>query len=262
MEPKTRVLQACIDDDDGDESYFRVLINGVAIKYITIPPGIFSVDDMCFSPVLMTLLPPFPPGDWNDAYVSQDPQSGLPYYKTLTKRAWPAITSTWHATTVDYLELDLGFKWKSAVYDTLLNASTDSIVKFARFDWEIEAVDHETSVYQWIEGQAIGPAFQGHVTEHGRVIGFLIEKVAHARHAGPEDLGLCEGVLAKLHRLGIKHGDVNRYNFLIHEGRATLIDFECARRCEDQDKLERERQSLLEQLSETSGRGGRILLAG
>ena len=69
--------------------------------------------------------------------------------------------------------------------------------------------------YEWIDGHQIGPEFLGHLTEEGRVIGFLIERVFDCRHATPEDLSLCQHTLAKLHKLGIKHGDTNKHNFLI-----------------------------------------------
>lgn len=146
---------------------------------------------------------------------------------------------------MDYLDLELGQKWKSGVYEATIKSSpTEFFVKFARFDWEIEAVDHETVAHQWLQGQEIGPAFLGHVTEHGRVIEFLTEKVANTRHAGPQDIGACQIALAKLHGLGIKHGDVNRHNFLVRDGEAILIDFDCTRKCEDRDELGQEIGSL------------------
>ncbi|KAK3641220.1 hypothetical protein LTR56_011460 [Elasticomyces elasticus] len=260
MEPATRTLQASVDDED--DSHFRILVNGDTIRYLTVASGVYTAQDMCFSPTFMSLLPSFPPGDWNEACISRDAGSGEPYFRDCTKRSLPGITSIWHANKVDYLNLKLGAKLRSAVYETAITHLTESVVKFARFDWEIAAVERETAAYHWIEGEGIGPEFQGHVTEHGRVIGFLIAKVTNARHAGPQDLGLCQTVLAKLHGLGIVHGDVNRYNFLIHDGQAILIDFDCARKCEDQTEFKEEQQSMREQLSDESGLGGTIRIAG
>jgi hypothetical protein len=45
-----------------------------------------------------------------------------------------------------------------------------AIAKFARFEWEVDAVDEECAAYQWLEGENIGPKFLGHVAEEGRVI--------------------------------------------------------------------------------------------
>jgi RIO-like serine/threonine protein kinase len=39
-------------------------------------------------------------------------------------------------------------------------------------------------------------------------------------------LAACIAVLRRLHKLGLVHGDVNRYNFLMVEGYARLVDFD------------------------------------
>lgn len=77
--------------------------------------------------------------------------------------------------------------------------------------------------------------------EEGRVIGFVMERIAGARHATIEDLEVCREKLCGLHRLGVLHGDFNRFNFLIRDGCAVLVDFECAGKCEDAAEFERER---------------------
>lgn len=43
---KIKVLQASVDPDD--ESEFRILVDGRFTKYLTIDPGLYEVDDMCF----------------------------------------------------------------------------------------------------------------------------------------------------------------------------------------------------------------------
>lgn len=58
------LLQA--EADNSDESYFRLLIDN-NIKYVTIPGNTWSSEDLCFSPSLLSLLPPFPPENRNDA---------------------------------------------------------------------------------------------------------------------------------------------------------------------------------------------------
>lgn len=58
------LLQAEVSEND--QSFFRLLVNNRIIKYITIEPGTYNADDMCFGPSLTSLLPPLSPGDWND----------------------------------------------------------------------------------------------------------------------------------------------------------------------------------------------------
>lgn len=41
----------------------------------------------------------------------------------------------------------------------------------------------------------------------------MLEYIGNARAAGPGDLAACQGVLKKLHALGVKHGDINKHNF-------------------------------------------------
>ncbi|KAF4976149.1 hypothetical protein FZEAL_7168 [Fusarium zealandicum] len=62
-----QLLQASVDQDgEGD---FRILFDNKVVKYISIAPGLFSQDDMCFAPRRFSLLPPPPSGDWNTGRV-------------------------------------------------------------------------------------------------------------------------------------------------------------------------------------------------
>ena len=130
------------------------------------------------------------------------------------------------------------------------------LVKFAEFPWQMPFFEAETTAYEWIDGQGVGPKFLGHFTEAGRVIGFVMEYIDDARSADTRDLAACQSVLAKLHSLGIKHGDINKYNFLVREGRAVLIDFETALRCSEKKELQAEYEHLEHSLSDSSRRGG------
>jgi tRNA A-37 threonylcarbamoyl transferase component Bud32 len=76
------------------------------------------------------------------------------------------------------------------------------------------------------------------------------------RHAGTSDLPVCEILVRRLHGLGIVHGDLNKHNFLISDGRAVLIDFETAKRLVDREAMEKEMESLESQLFDESGTGG------
>lgn len=58
-----------------------------------------------------------------------------------------------------------------------------------------------------------GAAVSGPISSRRGVIGFVLEYIGNARAAGPGDLAACQGVLKKLHALGVKHGDINKHNF-------------------------------------------------
>lgn len=250
-----QLLQASVDQED--DSHFRLLFNAKHIKYITIAAGIYEDDDMCFAPSLLSILPPFPEGHWNDGYIIKHPESGEPYFQRAVWTSFPGVQSTWHDKSFEYLHLKLGTKLRTNVYEaTIPGASTLAVAKFARFDWEIAQIDQECAAYGWIEGKAIGPKFLGNITEEGRVIGFVVEHVAGARHASSADHAACKEVLSRLHQLGIVHGDINKHNFLIVGNRATLVDFDGAHRTTDKRALETEMQLLETQLADMSGRGG------
>lgn len=119
-------------------------------------------------------------------------------------------------------------------------------------------MEAETKAYSWIQNENIGPRFLGHVSEGGRIIGFLVENIAGASAATLDDLEACRMALARLHLLGIQHGDVNKNNFLVQkpEGKVRIIDFEAARKCDEQERLQAEDAGLEESFRDPSNRGG------
>ncbi|RDW83802.1 uncharacterized protein DSM5745_04128 [Aspergillus mulundensis] len=260
--PNIELLQAEIDEDD--QSFFRLRV-GKTIKYLTIEPGLYSTEDMCFGPSLLSILPAFPPGDWNDGLIARNPETGQPFFARAMNTKLPSVMNTWHNVSIDYADIEVGEKLRTGVYEVTVASplfETVVVAKFARFSWEIAYLDNETRAYQWIDGHDIAPRFLGHLTEDNgddkRVIGFLMERVTGARHAGarPGDAAACQTALGRLHRLGIRHGDVNRFNFLVQGGRAVLIDFDTARKCDHADELRRESEMLEAALLDASGRGG------
>lgn len=159
----------------------------------------------------------------------------------------------------------MGRRLKSNVYEaTYARLGSKTVVaKFARFPWEIGHVAAETTAYEWIEGHDIGPPFLCHLAEEGRVIGFVMARVGGGkgpesgfRHAQEDDLPLRQSSLERLHALGIRHGDINKHNFLVHDGRVTIIDFDAAFRPASTKELKQEMQMLVNQLRDKSGRGG------
>lgn len=251
-----RLLQA--EADEEAESDFRILVDAKFVEYLTIDPGSYDARTMCFGPTLFSALPPLPPGDWNQGHISINPRDGRPHFMG-EKVQLPQIMHIWHPLKVDHLDLEWGEKLRSNVYEATIpgTVKTTVIVEFARFAWEIPLLDAETTAYQWLQGHSIGPEFLGHLVE-GRVIGFILEQIPNFRHATPEDLPLCQQALSKLHQIGIKHGDINKHNFLVHDGKTTLIDFDVATRCNDTKTLTEEFERLQQELEDVSGRGGML----
>lgn len=260
-----RLLHAEVDEGDED-SHLRLLHKNKHVKYVTVAAGVYMPDDMCFEPTITALLEPLlPPGQWNYGYITRDPTTGLPHFAEVAQKQFASVTSIWHPTTIDHLDLVLGESLKPGVYDaTCPRLELPAVAKFACWDWEISCIDNESAAYQWLEGHNIGPRFLGHISEEGRVIGFLTERVMDgdidARHATAADLEACSQALKKLHHLGILHGDVYRYNILMTNNGATLMDFANARKSDDSSAFEEELQLLEERLNSELGKpGGRFL---
>ncbi|KAI9841987.1 MAG: hypothetical protein M1837_007553 [Sclerophora amabilis] len=243
------------------EGWYRILVDGKRVKYLSIDGGIYDDDDMCFPPVLVDKLPPLPPGDWNVGHIGKSGDSEDPQFVKTEKKILNGVCQLWHPTTIDVLSL----RQEKRIMSNVLVVTSDHfelpvIAKFARFEVEIPYYDHETEAYRWLQqqpGDSIGPRFLGHLAEEGRIIGFLLEKI-EGHHAEPEDLSSCQDVLSKLHGVGILHGDVNKHKFLVSDSRTVLIDFECSSRTNDTDAKRRELASLPDELSSVSGKGGTV----
>lgn len=91
-------------------------------------------------------------------------------------------------------------------------------------------------------------------------MGMLLEKIDGGL-ASLGDLDSCEQILRRVHRMGIVHGDVNRYNFLVDQssGQVRLIDFEHAE-VFDAQRASQELKSLSSELIEETGRGTHFIL--
>ncbi|TGJ80956.1 hypothetical protein E0Z10_g7808 [Xylaria hypoxylon] len=252
-----RLLAALVDSNDEEESEYRLLVDEEHVKYVTVDPGVFPKDDRTFAPVLIPMLPPFPPGNWNEGHISKDPLTQQPVFSRVTHSDLPGIRNTWYDRRVDHLELKKLNRVRQNIHHVTCPAfDFPVLVKFAEFPWQMPFFEAETTAYEWIEGKGIGPRFLGHLTEAGRVFGFVMENIDGARTAEPRDLAACQRILAKLHALGIKHGDINKHNFLIKNGEAVLIDFETAQKCSEKAELESEYKHLELLLKDPSRRGG------
>jgi predicted Ser/Thr protein kinase len=257
-----KLLQASTDPDDISE--FRLLVDDQHIKYVTVDPYIFDAIDLVFEPTLIDILQPLlPAGEWNHARIFQATSPGKSSNGNIEIQVEPSIQmlngirEILHSLQIDYLEMDVSSRLRSNVYEAKSSKFPGQfVVKFARFDYEITRLEHETVAYKWIDGHSIGPRFLGHVTEHGRVIGFAMSKIENARHATLDDLDICRQALRRLHALGIKHGDTNKHNFLIHSQGVTLIDFDFANQNATEAELNKELLGLEQEFADASGKGG------
>ena len=260
------VLSQEIGDDVGNY-HIRA---GNRIHRLTINCDVYDEDTMCRPYLLIPRLPDFPDAAWTKMHlfreVSGDPSSLIS--STISWEVLPAIEPTWHPEYIDVLSLRRTKRYGPNVHEVVFNGRP-AISKIACWECEIPRLENETYVYKVItkhvyergheDGSPIAPAFLGHLTENGRVIGMLLEKVEGV-HASLDNLPVCESVLRRLHSLGIVHGDVNRCNFLVcGGGQVRLVDFEHAQVFDD-EKAAQELESLSSKLVEETGRGAPLEL--
>ncbi|KAI1111608.1 alpha-galactosidase A [Nemania sp. NC0429] len=253
------VLSMEVDDDDLVESEYRLRI-GNQVKYLVISPGTFDRGTLSFP---VPSLPRLPYNEeWTVANISRDKTSG-DLKTSILNRTLAGVKCQWHHTRVDCLELERTKQLTATAFEALshsiLPATLPSpaivIAKIARFEWELPRIEQETRAYQLLEGSGLAPRFLAHVHENGRIIGFLLQKM-EGRPASIEDLSVCETALKNLHELGFVHGDVNRYNFLVTEEGAKLLDFECLQENASPESMSKELENLRAELVDESGRGG------
>jgi hypothetical protein len=138
------------------------------------------------------------------------------------------------------------------------------ILKIAEFEHQLRYLATEVKVFARLTARKFSkaPKFLGFVYEEvaERVIGFLMEDIC-GRSACIADLDACKTTLQRLHEIGIIHGDANRYNFIITESGARLIDFENATLYDqviDEKAAREEMCGLATQLADESGKGRRV----
>jgi len=260
-----RLLACLVDEDDTDDSDYRFLFDRQHVKYVTTAPGTFrgAEDDRTFEPILLgKLLPPFPIGNWNKGHVTRDPKTGeVTFVKTETV-CLVGVENLWHPVKLNELDFTRQDRVRQRVHISThpeINDGQPVLIKLAVWPWEITSIEVETTAYQWINDSGIGPKFFGHLTEgkDGRVVGFVVEWVQGARAAGSGDIEGCKKALGRLHRLGIKSGDINKHNFLVRDGHeVVLVDFETAKHNCSPQELEDEMATLKSSLEDTSFRGG------
>lgn len=99
----------------GGERYL-FLVDQKHVKYVTVEPGVLPKGDRTFAPVLIPLLAPFPPSDWNVGHVSKDPTSGRPIFSSIVNNDLPGVTNVWHRTRIDLLEFKKVYRVRQNIH--------------------------------------------------------------------------------------------------------------------------------------------------
>ena len=205
---------------------FRYLFHDSKVRYLEVEKGT--------SPPFHDNAPQLLSGRCNYAVLAKHPFSNHLYVKSQTTRQLQQVHSTWHPFEVDHMVLGLYNRATTTVHGNVFmppkspRFPCNIVVKLAHAEDQIPAIQNECDVYQKLEDSGIAPRFIGYVTEEGRKIGFIVEKLEGARHAELRDAMLCDAVVKGLHARGIVHNDCHNGNVLIKDGRAFLVDFETA----------------------------------
>ncbi|DAA72829.1 TPA_exp: Uncharacterized protein A8136_5359 [Trichophyton benhamiae CBS 112371] len=191
-------MEVCSKDD----SEHRLLIDG-KVKYTTISPHTY--DRSTLSAPLQSL-PALPKAkEWNTAYISRDPSTSE-LETRFSNRELVGVHEIWHPNSVDCLTLTRVKQLSANASEVTVSGDRDpdastslspqatAILKIARFEWEIPRIVQETRAYRLLEGSGLATRFLGHVYEHGRVIGLLVEKT-EGREASIGDLLVCKDVV-------------------------------------------------------------------
>jgi hypothetical protein len=120
---------------------------------------------------------------------------------------------------------------------------------------DISGVKCATEAYSWRDGRGIGPKFLAHIMENkDRCIDYMIEWVC-GRPATIADFKACRTTLPKLHQLGITHGGLTRYDFLVTDtGLAVLHNFEIEKKTDDRAAMEAEMAGMEDAFKSDRGR--------
>lgn len=270
-----KILNQEIETDTEDAVGTYRLHVGSKIVYLTIPVGTFDDATMCRPDLLISALPPVPSTPFTRMYVSRASDNSLAAATSTDPLPEVNPVLHWHPRRIDVLSLKKLTRYRAGVHQVEFEGNV-AVAKIAVFDWNVRSIEREIWAYGRLEDERdehpdqslIGPAVLGLLTESagGRVIGFLMEKVK-GRSAGVEDLERCAALVKRVHALGMIHGDLNRYNFVVDdsEGRVMLLDWEHAEpvdlaKEEERARAEEELRSLPEELTEATGRGATVIL--
>lgn len=255
-----QVLSLDLEDTD----YIYRIQKGRRIVYVSILcPEILPRDDRTDSSRILSHLRNLPGwnGQWKTLTVTKTPLGISCQVDVFLPHGLSQLPNN-HSGYYNILDLPSVNRMSDRV--SIVQLHDDVCVrKIARFEHELRALHTEIKAYGILEqhGFKHAPRFLGYVYEEteDRVVGFLME-VLGGYHPSANDLEVCRSAMKNLHALGIVHRDLNKFNILLRENTAKLIDFEAAafRGCEGYLKLEQEETNgLAQKLADTSMVGAR-----
>ncbi|KAG4258104.1 hypothetical protein FPRO03_03059 [Fusarium proliferatum] len=164
-----------------DDGHYR-LRTGRGVRYLRIPIGTFDDDTMCRPYLLITRLPELPDSPWTVMTISQDENGSLT--SVISMDPLPEIRTEWHEQHVDVLTLKSTRRFRSGVHEARY-IDVPTTAKIACFEWEMRRIEREIWAYSLLEDHynqhpnklPIVPKFLAHLTENGRIMGLLLEKV-------------------------------------------------------------------------------------
>ena len=240
--PNGRVLAA---QPGSDVLSLRVAVeDGLqrSIKYLFLNPELAQKRRIIADVPPSIQLPHLPSGDWNEARVFPD-RHGVPEVGNATRTSHQAVVNDWHPRRFDYFAF---INVETLQQDRLQivrhpEFNEPILLKIASFPWDIPSVEQEARIYQRLRGSGAVPYFLGHVTESGRIIGFITEYIREIPSVRRAHIQNCLIALQELHRRGIVHGDAHSDNCLIRpDSSAALIDFELAEHTWSDDEFGRD----------------------
>lgn len=163
--------------------------------------------------------------DAHPTYVSfNTDDSGNCKYRFLV-RPLPTIKA-WHPVVIDELSLLKRRRWMRTkpLWRCEVNGKP-AVAKCLLWPEYLEYTAQETEMYRIIDGHHLGPEFFGHLKRNGRIIGIIVAEV-EGHFPTVSDIPACLEILDRLHRLGVRHGDVHPENFIITQDGPVMIDFE------------------------------------
>ena len=261
MEYMEEVLSLDLEDSD----YLYRIRKGRQIVYVSIQhPDILPMADRTDSSRILARLRSLPAwnGQWNTLTVTKTANviSCLAdIFQPHRLSGLPVSPSECY----NILDLTPVSRISDRISFVRLHKKDVCVLKIARFSHELAALHTEIKAYSVLEGHGFrhAPKFLGYAYEEtkDRVTGFLIEALS-GHHPSIKDLDICQDAMTKLHALGIVHRDLNKFNIILQEKTAKLIDFEAAafQDSEEYLKLEQEEaSSLAQKLADTSLVGDR-----
>ena len=201
-------------------------------------------------------LPPLPLHNWNEAHIHLDKHSGTHSIRNTTRTSYLEMMDIWHHRKIDYLEFVKIEALQQDRLQVVTHPDFDApvLIKVASFPWEQLSLERESTVYGLLHGSGATPEFLGHVTEGGRVIGFITEYITEAPSVRGRNMRGCLAALRSLHQRGIAHGDAHDGNCLIRkDGSAVLIDFELSVETWSHVEFERDLDIISRCIQELSG---------